>query len=221
MTTLQIDSVFFRRRGQRSLLSDVSFVCNTGEIVAIVGRNGAGKTTLAELLLGINKVGTANVRVDGIYVPPVRRHRYITYLPQHSCFPKDATVNQLIRLCLRSQQADHFLLRHDWVRTIRKARVEELSAGQSRLLEILVLCARNSAFLILDEPFSRIDPITLQDIRDFLRQESRTKGIIAIDHNYRDLASIATKSLLLRDGQLIETTSENQLIDQDFLPRGP
>jgi ABC-type multidrug transport system ATPase subunit len=205
------------RLGDRFALSDVYLRIETGEIVGLVGRNGSGKTTLLRLLLGHSGRGLGVVKVDSIFVPPSQRWRHIAFLPQQSFLPRDCTVRQAGRLFLGPQSES--VLRAD-ARTLDllQRRIGDLSSGERRYVEFLLVLGLNRSFVFLDEPFSQIEPLYVELMSQALRRRKESAFLVT-DHNYRSVRDVSTRLLSLAGGRLAAVGSTDQeLREAGYLP---
>jgi ABC-type multidrug transport system ATPase subunit len=203
--------------GKRTILSDISFECNTGEIVGIFGRNGAGKSTLFNILFGTLKPDHAEIYFDGkLFKPNENQGRLIGYHTQDVMLPKFTKVHDIITMYLSPQQQDK-VSNSAGVHEIRNKRISELSLGQQRYLQLLLLINLDHPFVILDEPFSMVEPLYKRLIQEKLQEYKGQKGFLISDHYYRDILDIADNIKLIKDGRMITITNEHDLIDLGYL----
>ncbi|UYZ63500.1 ATP-binding cassette domain-containing protein [Hymenobacter weizhouensis] len=205
--------------GARPLLTDIYLRVQTGQIVALLGRNGCGKSTLLQTIFGARTVPDASVRVNGRRVVPAYPvPGLMSYLPQVPLLPGHLpaiTAAGLLGVDVEEALADFPELREQ-VRSGQ--RLNELSGGTLRLLQVLLLVARSSRFLLLDEPFSGIMPLHVERLADLLRAAKRRTGLLITDHRYAEVLALADVVYLLRNGRLeLLRNPESDLRDRGYL----
>jgi len=189
--------------GKKDILTDVSFSCETGEILGIFGRNGSGKSTLLKLIFGTLKANYINMSIDGVTIHPseIITNKKIAYLPQHSFLPKNIRVRDIIPMYYKSQKKQDTIFYDTQISEISTKRIGELSIGQLRYFQVLLISQLTHPFLIFDEPFSMIDPLYKVKIGNLLNQLKQDKGIIITDHYYTDVLNISSKNILIKEGK--------------------
>jgi lipopolysaccharide export system ATP-binding protein len=231
--------------GRRKVVDGVNFEVDAGEVVGLLGPNGAGKTTSFRMTTGQVTPNAGRVLFNGQDVtrlPMFRRARLgMGYLPQeHSVFRK-LTVEQNILAILEAMPASRSLGRHltraeRWQRTndmleqfglnrIRKNNATRISGGEKRRLEIARCLVCEPLLILLDEPFTGIDPITIADIQQIVRDlRNRGIGILVTDHNVRAALKITDRSYLIKDGTVRTHGTPQQIVNdpiaiKDYLGR--
>ena len=202
--------------GGRPVVNDISFDIREGEIVGLLGPNGAGKTTTFYSVVGIIKPDRGNVNLDdrSISVLPIheRARAGIGYLPQETSVFRKLTVEENLALVLEFQpisakERQHridTLLKEFGVEKLRHHSAISLSGGERRRVEIARAIATNPRYLLLDEPFTGIDPIAIQDIQKLIvLLKERGLGILLTDHNPRATLSVVDRANIIHDGKLI------------------
>ncbi|GAA4433184.1 hypothetical protein GCM10023188_22340 [Pontibacter saemangeumensis] len=155
---LEVDSVLYAI-GERRLLSDVYLKCETGEIVGLLGRNGCGKTTLLKIIFGTKHTDNKHIAIDGaVYQKPYRHANLLAYLPQRDFLPKNLTLSAISRLYLPQKDKQAKIESDSRIRQHLSKRADELSKGELRYFELLLLLQLDVKFLLLDEPFSGVEP---------------------------------------------------------------
>lgn len=204
---------------QKQILTNLSFEFNSGEINAIFGRNGSGKSTLLKLIYGTLKPDTLELRIDGEFVKEnnVILDNRIAYLPQDNFLPKRSKVSEIIAMYFHEGDKQDKIFYAPRINNIQNRQVGQLSLGERRYLEIILLGNLNHKFLLLDEPFSMIEPLFIEIIKDFLNGLKTTKGIILTDHYYEDAMEIADKIFLIKDGNKIKINDKQDLINYGYL----
>ncbi|HEY9854177.1 MAG TPA: LPS export ABC transporter ATP-binding protein [Stenomitos sp.] len=201
---------------QRRVVNDVSINVNRGEVVGLLGPNGAGKTTTFYMVTGLVRPNEGDIRLDGESVAALPMHmrarKGIGYLAQEpSVFRKLSVEENLLAVwellgLKRSEQKERLedLLDEFHIQKIRKSKGFQLSGGERRRVEIARAMATNPSFLLLDEPFSGIDPLAISDIQKMIRQlKSRNLGILITDHNVRDTLAITDRAYILAEGKIV------------------
>jgi len=201
---------------QRKVVSDVSFQVKRGEIVGLLGPNGAGKTTTFYMIVGLLYPDAGEVYLDDVEItsfPMYYRARLgLGYLPQEASVFRSLTVEENLRLVLeerdlKDEQVDEkvaLLMTEFGLQKISDVKGYSLSGGERRLVEIARTLAIEPDFLMLDEPFSGIDPIAVYDIQQLiLSLRNRGYGILLTDHNVRETLAITDRTCLIHEGQIL------------------
>lgn len=198
-TYLEIDSVVKSYDG-RTILSDIYLKCVPGNIIGLFGRNGSGKSTLFNILYGTCKAERSFIRInDKVIHGKAYKTGMIGYLPQEDFLPKDMRVKDIIRLaCLEANN----LMTDEIVQRVFDNRADELSGGEIRYIELLILLNGKAPFIILDEPFNGLAPVTVEKLCTLITESSKTKSILLTDHNYRAVIEVADTYMLLHEGFL-------------------
>lgn len=215
--------------GERSVVSNISFDVNKGEVVGLLGPNGAGKTTTFYMIVGLVKPNSGNVSIDGINIttwPMHKRSRAgIGYLPQEASSFRTLSVEDNIKLvlemnsklteCEKKSKLEE-LLAEFGVAKLRKATAISLSGGERRRVELARALAASPDFILLDEPFTGIDPIAIGEIKDNIRKLSEEKGlgVLITDHNPKATLSITDRAYVIFDGKIkIQGRSKDVAVD--------
>ena len=158
--------------GEKVVLKEISFSLKTGEILGIFGRNGCGKSTLLKMIFGTLKKGLVSVSIDGknFNLSENISAEHIAYLPQHSFLPKNIKVRDLIPIYFSDGKKQDNIFYDPLIAKIATKKVKELSLGQVRYLEVLLIGNLNHPFLMLDEPFSMIEPLFKIEIKNLLNK---------------------------------------------------
>ena len=217
------------------MVDGVSLELTGGEIVGLLGPNGAGKTTTFYMLVGLIQPDAGSVWVgsdDVTALPMYRRARLgISYLPQEASVFRRLTVEENLFGVLELRGvawADAAarvtkLLEEFGIEKLRTQRAETLSGGERRRLEIARALVTETRFLLLDEPFAGIDPITVLDVQRLIRHlRHRGYGILITDHNVRDTLKITDRASIIKDGKVFasgdpETLAKDPLVRQVYL----
>ncbi len=202
--------------GPRVVVRALSLEVRGGEIVGLLGRNGAGKTTTFQMMAGLLRPDSGRLLLDGLDISRLstdkRARRGVTYLPQEgSAFLKASVADNLrmileLRRLSRSEREDRVraLLEELGLTDLAGQPAHTLSGGERRRLEICRALVLDPAFLLLDEPFTGIDPLTIVEIQKILlRLRERGIGIVLTDHNVRDTFRIVARAAIIDEGQVL------------------
>ena len=206
-----------KRYNSRQVVKDVSLTVQSGEIVGLLGPNGAGKTTSFYMIVGLVPIdgGTIHLgRHELTHLPmDVRARMGIGYLPQEASVFRKLTVEENIRAVLEivpnlspADQAQRLedLLHEFHLRHIQHNRGENLSGGERRRTEIARALATKPRFVLLDEPFAGVDPISVIEIQRIIKHLSKLDiGILITDHNVRETLGICNRAYIVNDGMII------------------
>lgn len=203
--------------GPRQVVKDVSMTINSGQIVGLLGPNGAGKTTCFYMIVNLVKADEGKIVVDDEDITHLPMHgraqKGIGYLPQEASIFRKMTVANNIMAILETRpelsQAerkakleellDEFNIQH-----IRNSLGMALSGGERRRVEIARALAAEPAFILLDEPFAGVDPISVGDIKSIVKQlKDRGLGVLITDHNVRETLDICEKAYIVGNGHII------------------
>ncbi len=213
---LEIDSIQ-KHFNYKILLSDIYIKCETGNIIGLLGRNGSGKSTLFKIIFGIEDAENKFIRINDI----VKEKNYsllkeISYLPQNNFIPIQLSIKKAISLSIKKDQ--HNLFYNDEnIESIKEKYIHQLSGGELRYLEIKIILFNKSKFILLDEPYNGLSPISIQKINNLIVDNSKRKGIIITDHNYVEIIKIATEIILLKDGKTNSVNNINDLKEKGYL----
>lgn len=203
--------------GDRSVVNDVTFDINKGEVVCLLGPNGAGKTTTFYMVVGLVKPYKGHIFLDDEDISNwpmnLRAKAGIGYLPQETSIFRKLNVEDNIKLVLemndkltvdeKRKKLEELLVEFG-VKKLRKAPSIALSGGERRRVEIARALAASPDFMLLDEPFAGIDPIAIGEIKDNIRKISEDKGlgVLITDHNPKATLSITDRAYVIFDGKI-------------------
>ncbi len=188
--------------GTKQVLKDVSFRLETGDILGLFGRNGSGKSTLLKVLFGNMKAESLKVSINNkeIKISEVIPKQLIGYLPQDPFLPKQAKVRDIIPM-FHSREAEQDRIFYDPnIATMTDKKMSDLSHGERKYFEVVLMSYLPHPFLILDEPFSMLEPLHKERLKTFLTSVSKMKGIIITDHYYIDVLEISSQNIVIKDG---------------------
>ncbi|QFS84544.1 Lipopolysaccharide export system ATP-binding protein LptB [Roseivivax sp. THAF40] len=217
---------------KRVVIRDVSMSLNRGEVVALLGPNGSGKTTSFYAIAGLVNPEGGQVLIDGqdaTYLPMYRRARMgIGYLPQEMSIFRGLSVEDNIAAILeislsdRSRRRERLeeLLGEFSIEHLRRAPALALSGGERRRVEIARCLAADPKYLLLDEPFAGVDPISVGDIRGLVADlKTRGIGVLITDHNVRETLEIVDRAYILHDGQVLMSGTPDEVVRNENVRR--
>ena len=206
---LEIDGVLAEFNGLQ-VLNNIFLKCETGKVTGILGRNGAGKSTLFRVLFGEYIPESSSVRINGKSLLGAKRHPSdVRYLPQFEFIPSELrlqTVFNLFGLDLLP-----FIKSFPDFEGLNQYRINTLSGGQRRLIEVYCILKAPSKFCFLDEPFSQIMPLHIDKIKELMVEEKDHKGILCSDHMYHHILEISDEISLLHQGSIYPVQTTNDL----------
>jgi lipopolysaccharide export system ATP-binding protein len=228
MTTLQAQQLS-KRFGDRTVVKDISLQVKKGEIVGLLGPNGAGKTTSFYMIVGLIPTDQGHIYLDGVDVTaePIheRARRGIGYLPQEaSVFRKLSVEDNLLAILqtrddldeLQQQALMEKLLDDFHIGHIRKSMGMALSGGERRRVEIARALAMDPQFILLDEPFAGVDPISVIDIQGIIKNLSeRGIGVLITDHNVRETLNVCERAYIFNEGEVIAKGTPEQILQDE------
>ena len=203
--------------GDRSVVNDISFNINKGEVVCLLGPNGAGKTTTFYMVVGLVKPNSGQIMLDNQDISSwpmnIRAKAGIGYLPQEASIFRKLSVEDNIKLVLQmnekltedeKKRKLEELLTEFGILRLRSYAAVSLSGGERRRVEIARALAASPDFMLLDEPFAGIDPIAIGEIKDNIRKISQDKGlgVLITDHNPKATLSITDRAYVIFDGKI-------------------
>ena len=205
-----------KRYGPRTVVNGVAVQVERGETVGLLGPNGAGKTTTFYMIVGLVRPDAGEVLLDGksLTAMPVheRARRGIGYLAQDPSVFRGLTVEENILMILQAngatkaaqQEVLERLLREFGLLPVRKQRGVTLSGGERRRVEIARVLAMNPSYMLLDEPFTGVDPRSVAELQDVVRYlKQRGLGVVITDHNVRDTLAITDRATVIHEGRIL------------------
>lgn len=230
MHVLRVENLAKSYKGH-PVVRDVTLSLQSGQVVGLLGPNGAGKTTTFYMIVGSVKGDSGRIYFDDQEITSYPVHKRartgIGYLPQEaSVFRKLSVENNILailetRTDLNKQQKLsrlEALLEEFHIEPIRKSLGLSLSGGERRRVEIARALATEPAFILLDEPFAGVDPISVKDIKLIISQlTSKDIGVLITDHNVRDTLDICEKAYIVSDGQIIKEGSTDTILSDEMV----
>ncbi len=216
--------------GDFQVLRGIHLEVSSGEITGLLGKNGAGKTTTFHCLVGLLAPDGGKILLDGVDITLVPTHKKaamgLVYLPQENSVFRRATVRENLLMVARENRISisvDGILKDMGIYHLKKQRADTLSGGEMRRLEIARALLLSPKFLFLDEPFSGVDPITVESLKRLIKDlAGRGLGIIITDHNVEDVFSVAERAYIIDEGRVIasgppEALRENEEVRRRFL----
>ena len=217
----------------KTVIHNVSLEVNSGEIVGLLGPNGAGKTTTFYMIVGLVKSdeGSIHINDDNITLEPIHKRfeQGISYLPQEPSVFRDMTAKDNIEAILevdksltkteKSDILEHLVDKFDLSKFINTKGIQ-LSGGERRRVEIARALALKPKFLLLDEPFAGIDPISVLDIQKIIKVLAKEDiGILITDHNVRETLKICDKSYVINSGKVLASGKSKDLVKNEIVKK--
>ena len=223
-----------------TVVEDISLTVGRGEIVGLLGPNGAGKTTCFYTMVGLVQADSGQVCIDGKDLSSAPMHQRaahgLGYLPQESSVFRSLSTQDNIRAMLelnedldehRRGEKLEALLNEFSLQPVRDSLGQSLSGGERRRLEIARALATDPSFMLLDEPFAGVDPISVNDIKtEIINLSARGIGVLITDHNVRETLDICHRAYVVHQGQVIaegppvdilaNTTVQNVYLGKEF-----
>ncbi len=230
MTTLSAQEIYKSYKSQ-NVVKGISLDIQSGEVVGLLGPNGAGKTTAFYIIVGLITADSGSIFLDGKNITHLPIHRRammgLGYLPQEASIFRKLTVEQNILAILetrpnlskedREQELDK-LLEELHVGHVRSTMGISLSGGERRRVEIARALAANPQFVLLDEPFAGVDPISVLDIQRIIRHLcDRDIGVLITDHNVRETLGICGRAYILNEGALIASGTPEEILQNQHV----
>ena len=227
-----------KRYGSRTVVQNVSFELNSGEVVGLLGPNGAGKTTCFYMVVGLVGADAGEITLDGQAVRKLPMHKRaklgLSYLPQEASIFRQLTVEENIRAVLELQRDEqgHKLSRaqintelHQLVHDLQIGHIlhspaPSLSGGERRRVEIARTLATRPRFVLLDEPFAGVDPIAVIDIQKIIGfLVERNIGVLITDHNVRETLGICDRAYIINEGHVLAHGNAAEIVGNEAVRR--
>ncbi|QNK64674.1 ATP-binding cassette domain-containing protein [Pedobacter sp. PAMC26386] len=218
MSGLQVDSIR-KNFGLRQVLNDIFISCQQGEIIGLLGRNGSGKSTLLKIIFGTVNAENRFVSIDDIPINSLFENQgLIHYLPQENFLPDHIKIKGVISLfCSRHQGA--ILTENELIRPFLNQKSSQLSGGERRVVEVLLMVHSEAKYLLFDEPFNGISPLFIEQIKLIITEHTKTKGFLITDHDYHHILEISSNIMLLHEGAIKRIKEVHELVEWGYLPQ--
>lgn len=215
MMTLKVDSVQLSFN-DRKILQDVYLQCSQGEVIGLLGRNGSGKSSLLKIIFGTLIPSYKYVSINDKFISKGYHQNRIAYLPQHNYLPKGIRINKLTVILIDPKHWNEFSNLTIYKNHQHK-KAEQLSGGELRQLEMLMVLYSKADFILLDEPFTHVTPVQSEYFKEIIKIVSKTKGIIITDHQYYNVLDVSDKIILLNNGCTKHINNVDELVTYHYL----
>jgi len=218
-----------KKYGRSEVVSEVNITVNTGEVVGLLGPNGSGKTTTFSMIAGLIRPNSGRIMLNDEDITRLPMHmrgrKGISYLPQEPSIFRRLSVEDNVRAILEivdtpKSETDsklNYLLNELNISHIAKAKATAISGGQRRRVEITRTLATNPSFILFDEPFAGIDPISITELHKIIaRLKIREIGILLSDHNVRDALTIVDRAYVIHNGKIIASGTPADIVGHAF-----
>ena len=216
----------------RNVINNISMSINPGEIIGLLGPNGAGKTTLFYIIMGLIRPNSGQIKLDGHDITKLamysRARLGISYLPQEPSIFRGMNVRDNINCVLEITEKNsklrkiklEKLIEIFGLEKIQKSLARVLAGGERRRVEIARSIATQPKYILMDEPFSGVDPIAIEEIKKIIKSLSDNNiGIIITDHNVRDTLSLIDRAYLIYEGRILISGSSDEILNNDDAKR--
>ena len=210
--------------GSKLLFKNISFDLPNNKIIGLLGANGAGKTSVFKAISGLSKIDSGKIKFydENLHLMTLeeRSNAGLNYVPQENSLFDDLSLKENLEAIIelrfkeissdKSKQIENLL---DLMKLTDKANIKSkfLSGGEKRKTEILRAILLDSKFILLDEPFAGVDPISVEEIIKILKNFKKDLGIFISDHNFRDVINVCDEIILLNQGELLLQGTPNQV----------
>jgi len=211
---LEVDSVQLEFNN-RKILSDVYLKVMTGDIIGLLGRNGQGKTSLFQIIHGVLNCDKS-VRVDKINQPQLFRNpEILRFLPQYHFIPTSLSPKRIFSDF--NLDFSTFENKFKEFKSKLNSKFITLSGGEKRIIEIYIIVKSKSYFSILDEPFTQLNPLQIEKIKELILEEKENKGFIISDHKYEDVLEVSNTIYVLTSGKIHSVSNINEIESLGYL----
>ncbi|MDC0058266.1 LPS export ABC transporter ATP-binding protein [Pelagibacteraceae bacterium] len=218
--------------GNKKVVRDISILINRGEIVGLLGPNGAGKTTTFYMIVGLVKPDTGSILLDKIEISKMpiysRGLQGISYLPQEPSIFRGMNVEDNLLSIIEIVEKDknkhniilQSLLNEFDINHVRKSKSIVLSGGERRRLEIARTLASRPKYLLLDEPLTGIDPVSIEEIKIIIKKlKQKNIGVLITDHNVRETLKIVDKVYIVNEGMIYFSGNPSEAVSDDRIKK--
>jgi lipopolysaccharide export system ATP-binding protein len=212
---LKVDSVQLEYHS-RKILHDIYLDCQPGCITGLLGRNGSGKSSLLKIIFGTVTPGYKHINANGKVIDKGYANNTIAYLPQQNYLPKQIPICQLAPMLVDRQAWDEFA-ELDIYQQFQNQKPSQLSGGELRKLETLMILYSKANYILLDEPFTHLSPVQAEEIKALMRKRSAYKGFIVTDHQYENILDVSDQVFLLHNGTTKLIKDREELITNGYL----
>ena len=215
MYTLKADSIELAFDG-RKILRDVHLSCKQGEVIGLLGRNGCGKSSLLKIIFGTLTAAHRYVSINDQFIHKGYHDNRIAYLPQHNYLPTGIRLDRLAKILVDPVSWNDFVELPIYQQNSNKT-AGQVSGGELRQLETMMIIHSRADFILLDEPFTHISPIQADAFKPIIRACAKRKGIIVTDHQYYNILEVSDKVILLNNGCTKHIIDNEELVTYGYL----
>ena len=215
MQELYIDSVN-HSFGELKVLNSVYLTCKIGEVVGLLGRNGSGKSTLLKIIFGSIDPHFKHLKIDGKFTKKGYSTAQVSYLPQGYFIPSYLKILDLVNLYVNRYKEQ--ILNIDVFKLNLNEQIGNLSGGNRRLIEALLIIYSDAKYILLDEPFSQLAPLVGEEIKFHIQKFVSEKGFIITDHYYSKILEISSRVILIHNGCNYKINEQDDLRLHGYLP---
>ncbi|MGZ3767527.1 MAG: ATP-binding cassette domain-containing protein [Mucilaginibacter sp.] len=217
---LEVDSVMVSF-DDRKILGGCYLKCETGDVIGILGRNGCGKSSLLKIIFGSLFTYYKFIRINGkVYDQPYKHGKLVAYLPQHDFLPQNISIIKIINIYVPTAIGRGRITNDLRLKKHLQKRISELSGGELRYLEIMLLVNLDVKFIMLDEPFSKVEPLYKAVIIELIKEYRSTKGFIITDHDYTNIIAASDRIILITNGTCKPINKLIELEEWNYVPIG-
>jgi ABC-type multidrug transport system ATPase subunit len=218
MSKLHVDSVT-KSCDSKKILQDIYLSCETGKIIALLGGIGSGKSTLLQIIFGTIKGDSQFIKFNNqVLTKQSDRINKIAYLPQQPIFPKNIKVKKLISLFCNDENTQK-LFNCDLIQPFLNRTLRNLSGGEKKSIEVLIIIHSQSEFILLEEPYSGLSPVLTEKVMKIIKEISKGKGFIISDFMAQQAIDISDEVYLLSNTYLKQIKDLKELQQHYYLPK--
>lgn len=213
--TLEVDGVMLSF-GQQHVLQNIYLKCDSGTVTGLLGRNGCGKSCLMRIMFGEPLTEDRSVRINNkSLLGSFRNPKDMRYLPQQKFIPNHLSLTRVLDdfELDKKKLLEHFPEFGEFP----NLKVEQLSGGWQRILELYIILMSKSKFVLLDEPFSHIMPLHVETIKKLIMEEKQHKGILVSDHLYQHIMEISDQIYMINNGRSFPIQSAEELHENGYI----
>lgn len=227
MSRLEVQNIV-KQYKRRRVVDGISLDVSTGSVVGLLGPNGAGKTTTFYSIAGFIKPDAGSVKLDGVDITSLPIHKRalkgISYLAQESSVFKKLTVEENVKIILEPlgisgkeiKERIQRLMEDLKIEYLAKNRAHSLSGGERRRVEIMRALATNPRFILLDEPFAGIDPLSVADLQQIIRElKNKGLGVLISDHNVRETLHVCDYAYIVNQGKILISGQAEEIVNSE------
>lgn len=212
---LKVDSVELHYNGLK-ILQDIYLDCKPAEVVGLLGRNGCGKSSLLKVIFGSLAPGFKHITINDEIISKGYQQNKIAYLPQHHFLPDTTPLFKLAETLVDPKAWNEFAA-HEIYQKYSNKKSGQLSGGEIRQIETLMILYSKADYILLDEPFVHLAPIQAEEFKEIIRKRATVKGIMVTDHQYKNILTVSDRVILLSNGCTKLIKSPDDLITYGYI----